>query len=178
MDRITEALLTEFSRQFSITNLPEDERFENFVAWLITRRYYSETTFNPSDLVTGKGNDTGIDSIAVIANNNLITDVDTVDDLLEVNGYLDVTFVFCQAKRTPHFDSAKIGSFGFGVRDFFGDAKLPCNDIIQNYLDVMNKIYQNSPKFRPYKPSCYLYYVTTGTWNNNQNLVTRANAEI
>ena len=30
MDRITKALLEEFSRDFSINGLPEDERFEHF----------------------------------------------------------------------------------------------------------------------------------------------------
>ena len=177
MDRITAALLNEFSRDFGITELPEEERFEHFSAWLTCRRHYSETTFDPVNLVTGKGNDTGIDSIAVIVNNNIVTDVDTIDELLEVNGYLDVTFVFVQAERSPRFDSAKIGTFGFGVRDFFGEGKLPRNDTIKLYADIMDVIYKNSSKFRPKKPSCYLYYVTTGTWNQDAALVTRYEAE-
>ena len=129
-------------------------------------------------LVTGEGNDTGIDSIAIIVNNNIVTDVGAIEDLLAVNGYLDVTFVFVQAERAPHFDSAKIGTFGFGVRDFFGEGKLPCNDTIQQYADIMSAIYENSSKFRPNRPSCYLYYVTTGTWNSDPPLVVRAETEL
>lgn len=170
MDRISEALLNEFSRAFGITELPEADRFEHFSAWLTCRRHYSETTFQPADLVTGKGNDTGIDSIAVIVNNNIVTDVGAIEDLLAVNGYLDVTFVFVQAERSSHFDSAKIGTFGFGVRDFFGEGKLPRNDTIQVYAEIMYAIYENSSKFRPNRPSCYLYYVTTGTWNQDPAL--------
>src|ERR1700730_5856268 len=104
MDRITEALLTEFSGEFGITNLREEDRFEHFAAWLTVRRHYSDTTFDPGSLVTGSGDDTSIDAIAVIVNNNIITDVDTIEDLLDVNGYLDVTFIFVQAERSPHFD--------------------------------------------------------------------------
>jgi hypothetical protein len=178
VDKITQGLLSEFSGEFDITALPEDTRFEHFAAWLTCRRHYSEATFDPGALVTGKGDDTGIDAIAVIVNNNLVTDVDMVEDLLAVNGYLDVTFVFVQAERSPHFDSGKIGKFGFGVRDFFGDGKLPANDAVQIYRDIMNALYDKSAKFGPGNPACYLYYVTTGAWNNDPALTVRADAEI
>ena len=124
MDKITLSLLTEFSAEFEIAKLHEDDPFEQFAAWLTVRRHYSESTFEPGELITGKGNDTGIDAIGVIVNNNLVTDVDTVDDLIEVNGYLDVTFVFVQAERSAHFDGGSIGTFGYGVRDFFGAGRL------------------------------------------------------
>lgn len=178
MDRITAGLMAEFSGEFGISKLPEDARFEHLAAWLTARRHYSDATFDPSDLITGNGGDTGIDSIAIIANNNLVTDETTIEELLHVNGYLDVTFVFVQAERSAHFDMAKIGQFGFGVNDFFGQGKLPRNEIISLYSDLMKAIYNQSAKFRPKNPSCILYYVTTGKWNNDPALVTRAEAEV
>jgi AIPR protein len=178
MDKVTEGFLSEFSTQFGITKLPEEDRFENFGAWLTVRRHFSDSTFTPADLVTGSGGDTGIDAIAIVVNNNLVTDVDTVEDLLEVNGYLDVTFVFVQAERSSHFDTGKLGKFGFGVRDFFGEGKLPRNDAITNFAEIMNALYEKSGKFRPKNPSCHLYYLTTGTWNAEKDLVVRAEAEI
>lgn len=129
-------------------------------------------------MVTGSGGDTGIDSIAIIANNNLITDESTIEDLLEVNGYLDVTFLFVQAERSPHFEMAKIGQFGFGVRDFFGSEKLPRNDAVSLYSDLMKAIYKQSAKFRPKIPTCIVYYVTTGKWNNDTPLVARVDEEV
>ena len=66
-----------------------------------------------------KNGDGGIDAIAVIVNNNLVTDIDIVEELLTQNGFLDVTFVLVQAERSAHFDGAKIGTFGFGAREFF-----------------------------------------------------------
>jgi hypothetical protein len=178
MDRITAGLLAEFSTEFGISELPEDSRFEHLAAWLTVRRHYSESTFDPSDLVTGNGGDTGIDAIAIIANNNLITDDATIDDLIQINGYLDVTFVFVQAERSAHFDMAKIGQFGFGVSDFFGQEKLQRNEVVSLYSDIMKALYNQSSKFRPKNPSCILYYVTTGKWNNEPPLVTRAEAEV
>ena len=177
MDKVTEGFLSEFSKQFGIQSLPEKDRFEQFGAWLTVRRHFSEATFVPTDLATGSGGDTGIDAIAIIVNNNLVTDVDTVEDLLTLNGYLDVTFVFVQAARSAHFESAKIGTLGFGVRDFFGEGKLPRNQMVKDFTEIMNALYEKSGKFRPKNPSCHLYYVTTGTWNAEKDLVVRADAE-
>ena len=178
MDRITEGLLAEFGSEFGISSLPEDVRFEHFAAWLTARRHYSEAAFDASDFVTGNGGDTGIDSIAIIANNNLVTDEATIEELLKVNGYLDVTFIFVQAERSSHFDMAKIGQFGFGVNDFFGAGKLPRNGVVSLYADIMNAIYNQSSKFRPRNPTCLLYYVTTGKWNNDTALLARSDAEV
>ena len=62
MDRITSALLTEFSREHQLDNLPDDTRFEHFATYLATSRHVADT-FDTADLVTGAGGDTGIDAI-------------------------------------------------------------------------------------------------------------------
>lgn len=178
MDRITEGFLTEFSNEFGISGLPEKDRFEQFCGWLAVRRHYSDSTFDPADVVTGSGGDTGFDTLAIIVNNNLVTDVDTVEDLLSLNGYLDVTFVFVQASRSPHFEGAKIGTLGFGIKDFFGEGKLQRNEAVTAYAEIMKALYDKSAKFRPNNPTCFFYYATTGTWNNEPDLVTRVKAEI
>lgn len=178
MDKITTALLSEFSTTFGIEKAPEDDRFEQFATYLTVRKHYSESAFLPADLVTGKANDTGIDAIAVIVNNNLVTDLDAIQDLLEVNGFLDVAFCFVQAERSPHFETARVGQFGFGVRDFFGEGKLKRNETVQNYADIMNALFKSSSKFRPANPSCHMYYVTTGKWQEGGDLSTRASSEV
>lgn len=178
MDKVTEGFLSEFSSQFGIADLPEQERFEHFAAWLTVRRHFSDSTFSPVELVTGNGGDTGIDAIAVIVNNNLVTDVDTVEDLLELNNYLDVEFVFVQAARSAHFDSGKLGKLGFGVKDFFGEGKLPRNDAVESFAEIMDALYEKSGKFRPKNPECHLYYVTTGIWKGEPDLAVRAQAEL
>jgi hypothetical protein len=178
MDRITEGFLNEFSNEFGISGLPEKDRFEQFCGWLAVRRHYSDSTFDPADVTTGSGGDTGFDSLAIIVNNNLVTDVDTVEDLLSLNGYLDVTFVFVQASRSPHFEGAKIGTLGFGVKDFFGEGKLKRNEAVKTYAEIMKALYDKSAKFKPNNPICILNYCTTGTWNNEPDLLARAKAEV
>jgi hypothetical protein len=175
MDRISESLLNEFSSDQDITALPEDVRFEHFASYLTVRRHFTET-FDTSELVVGKGNDTGIDGIAIIVNGALLTDIEALEE--NQNGYLDVAFIFIQADRSPSFDSSKMGTFGFGVLDFFRDPPtLKRNEKVAAAAEIMAAIYQRSSKFRG-NPICWLYYVTTGKWTGDQNLEARRKAVV
>jgi hypothetical protein len=118
MDRITTALLTEFSRDNGIEVLPEEERFERFAAYLAVSPHVLDS-FDTADIATGSGSDTGIDAIAIIVNGSLVTDLELVPELVQTSGYLDVSFLFVQAERSANFEAVKIGTFGFGVTDFF-----------------------------------------------------------
>ena len=124
MDKVSESLLTEFSIERGLSNLPEDKKFEHFVSFITIGRHYPET-FDTEDVLVGTAS--GIDGIAVLINGVLIVDVDGLGEFDDTNE-LDVTFVFVQADRGPSFDAAKIGNFGFAVTDFFKDVPtLPRN---------------------------------------------------
>jgi hypothetical protein len=175
MDRITKSLLDEFARQYELTELPEHKQFESFATFLALSRNYAET-IEPGDLTTGDGNDTGIDGAAILLNGALANDPDTVTELSEAAGFVDVDFVFVQAERSAAFDGAKIGTFGFGVVDFFSDApKLPRNQAITDAAKTMERVFEYSAKFRR-RPSCKMYYVTTGTWRDDAALTGRITA--
>src|SRR4051794_2518226 len=176
MDRITKSLLEEFSREHSVTTLPEDKQFGHLAAFLTIGRHYAET-FDTADVVTGAGGDTGIDAVGITVNGVLALDPDIVEELARANGYLDVTFVFVQAERSSSFETAKIGQFAFGVLDFFKDQPaLPQGLAIKDARSVMETIYDMSSRFKRGKPICRLYYVTTGKWVGDQNLEARMHA--
>jgi hypothetical protein len=106
MDRITQSLLSEFTAEQNLASQPEDKQFEHFAAFLTVGRSLSEA-IDTSDVVVGSGGDTGIDAIAIIVNGSLVDDVTAINEYVERNGYLDVTFSFVQAERSPSFDTAK-----------------------------------------------------------------------
>jgi hypothetical protein len=119
MDMITEGLLAEFSKEFQIEALQEDKRFEHLCGFIVVKRHYSET-FDPKEIVVGAGGDLGIDAIGIVVNGILVTDKDQLEDMLGDNpDYLDVVFIFVQADRGSNFEAAKLGSFGYGVGEFF-----------------------------------------------------------
>lgn len=173
MDRITKALLDEFVDQNSLRALPEETAFEHFCGFLVTSRHYSES-FSSDDIAVGAGNDCGIDCISIIVNGSLVTEPEEVADLGESNGYLDVTFIFIQAERTSGFETAKIGQFVYGVRDFFSErSQLLQNTRVKHYGRIVKEIFDRSRLFRKGNPQCLLYYVTTGKWVDDRNLVAR-----
>lgn len=177
MDRITQSLLNRFSIENNLVELHESSQFEHFCAYLTKKRHYSKS-FDTNNLVVGAGSDTGVDAVSIIVNGILITDIDMIDEILELNGYLEATFIFAQAERSSSFDASKIGNIGFGVMDFFRDTpQLPRNDRIEEAAAICAKIYDASPSFRK-PPACWIYYTTTGRWLNDQTLLARKDAVI
>jgi len=174
MDKITESLLSEFSAEYGLAPLPESKRFEHFATHSVVRREHSET-FDTNDLVVGDdnnskgGGDTGIDAVAIIVNGNLIADIDEFREQAPNAAYLDVSFLLVQAETSSSFDSAKIGSFGFGCRDLFSEQpQLKRNQRISAVAEIVQEIYKYGSKFKKGNPTCKLYYVTTGKWTGEQ----------
>lgn len=177
VDRITDNLLGQFSEEYAITSLPEDKRFEHFSAFCMIRRHYSRS-FVPATIVLGGGGDTAIDAIAIIVNNVLVNDVDTVHELAKQNGFIEASFIFVQAERSSSFDAAKLGSFGFGVKDFFATKPLNVrNKDVSDAAEILQAIFSHSTILRP-RPACFLYYVTTGKWQDDANLIARRSAAV
>jgi hypothetical protein len=178
MDKITTHILEAFSAENTLdAELGEDEKFEHLAAYLTIRRHFSRA-LDTNTVIVGKGGDTGVDAIAIIVNGTLITDVDQVQEMLDQNGYLEATFIFVQAERSASFDGGKIGTIGNGVVDFFsGRPTMDRNQKVQDAAEIMNAVYERSAHLRK-RPACRVYYVTTGTWREDKNLVARRDREL
>jgi hypothetical protein len=115
LDRTTDSLLKEFSKQHAIEDLPEDKRFEHFSAFSVIRRHYSRA-FSTSDVVIGGDGDGGLDAVAIIINNNLVTDVDHLRELKDQNEYVEPTFIFVQSERSQALAPTKWEALDSGFR--------------------------------------------------------------
>lgn len=161
--------------------MDEAAQFEHFAAYsVISSRFNDE--FDTDDLVTGGSGDLGIDAFAVIVNGRIVDDADGVTDLLALNGYLDVEFVFVQAKRTAHFDGSALLALGDNIRNsvFNEDPHIPVNDDIQRLRDIRRRIYDSAARLKG-NPECRIFYVCTGHWNDDQYLktiITRKSREL
>ncbi|MDM8567574.1 hypothetical protein QUF74_18245, partial [Candidatus Halobeggiatoa sp. HSG11] len=164
MDRITKQLLEDFSKAQEILDKKDDVIFEKFCNYTIITNEYNKT-FDIETITIGGGNDTGIDGIAIIANGHLIENNDEIDDLIKANGYLDVTYIFIQAKTSSNFDTKEMHSFYFGVNDFFAEEhNLPRNSDIQKYSEISEHILNNASSFKE-NPKCKTFFITTGVFN-------------
>lgn len=170
MDRITRSLIDELLRNQELESEGDSKDFEKLVNYATISNEYSKT-FDVEFITVGEGSDTGLDGIAVIVNGQLVEDTEEIDDLLDKNGSLEITFVFTQAKTSSNFNSGEINTFIFGIKDFFADnPRLVRNEDIKRFAEIADYIYSKAPDFKS-NPNIIAYYVTTGTWVNDKNLV-------
>ncbi len=169
MDRITESLITELLTNLEIRSEGQSKDFEKLANYTVVSNDYNKT-FDIETIAVGDGGDTGIDGIAIIVNGQLVESIDEIDDLLEKNNSLEVEYLFIQSKTSSSFDGADMGVFLLGCLDFFSTSpRLVRNEDIKRFAEVSNYIYSKAPRFRE-NPTIKLYYITTGKWNEDQNL--------
>jgi len=180
MDRIVTSLVEDLLNVQEIPFDSPDKDFERFVNYCIVSKEYNKS-FDIEDTLTGVGDDTGIDGLAIIVNGQLVEHKEDIEFFLESNNFLEAIFIFIQAKTSNDFDSSEMNSFAFGVKDFFAEKpKLRRNDEIQNFADISDFLFSKAPKFKD-NPRCKLYYVTNGSWladKNNLAIVSSATEEL
>lgn len=176
MDKITKSLIKAFLKEHEIDSEKEDVDFEKFCNYCVISREYPET-FKVEDICVGSGNDTGVDGIAIIVNGKLVDYIDEVDDLINTNKRLEAIFIFIQSKTSSNFDSGDMLKFFEGVSDFFEEEPiLVRNEMVAQKAEIAQYIYERSSVMRG-SPVCKLYYITTGKWNDDPNLVKRINSK-
>ena len=172
-DLVLEGFVNSFAESRGLTSLPVEEVFESFVTSSILRKYqHSDILGMEEDVLVGGAGDGGLDAVAILVNNRLVSTEEGVQFFFESQGRLEVEFVFVQSKTSSHFNSAEIGNFVFGVEQFFqgvfsNTSAISFRTEIEQKIDLARTIYGQSIRIQD-NPICSLYYVTTGKWTNNQ----------
>jgi hypothetical protein len=180
MDKIIKSFLKEFSENFQLSHkYNESDRFEFFSIFCALYNEYRSTSFELHDFLTGKGTQ-GIDGLSIIVNNKICNSIQEIDDLIDINGYMDVTFILIQSKTSEKFDGADIGNFFDWTKHYFAaDKNLFTSTNMQNFLDMKEHIYNKSNHMINRNPYCRMYYVTSGTWNKDDtNLSGKVNQKL
>jgi hypothetical protein len=182
-NKILQGYLNAFTTDFGIDNkIQESILFEHFSNYCILSKIHPEAFYNDSfkieDLNIGGGNDTGIDGVAVVVNDHIVWSIEEIDALTNDLQKLEARFIFIQSKTSPKFDSSEIGTFIFGVKDFFKEkASLKTNEDLENLRKLKEYIYSKSILMDE-RPKCELYYITTGSWQEETNVKGRADSDL
>jgi cold shock CspA family protein len=171
-DQILDSYLNSFVTNRKMEALDESKSFEHFANFCVISKHYTED-FDPESVAVGGPDDLGIDGLAIILNDKLVSSIEEIDFFRNTFHRLDVQFIFIQSKRSPHFDSSEIGNFAAGVRHFFDRTKPEKMNrkIHQNRL-LMEHIYKFSIDMdKP--PVCLMYYATTGKWTEDTSICSR-----
>ncbi len=168
MNRIISGLLQDFRNAQNIDPLfDESKAFEHFSAHL-TIGSISETTTTTSHTVVGDDSQPAVDVIGIIINGNLIENEDEIDTCISANNYLDVDFIFTQAKTSENFDVAALGELGDFSDNFIEDDKCQTDTSqVAKIRKIKNRIYKESRYFKRRNPCIYINYVTTGIKPND-----------
>lgn len=171
MDSVTRALMDEFAVASGIDTLSDDKKFEHFSAFTIVSAHYSDD-FDAADLIAGDGQDLNVDAFAVKVNGRIADDADFIDDVLSLNGYLDVEFIIVQAKMASNFDGAAITALGANLTNqvFAEKQSVGMNGDVKRLVTIKERVYKNASKLKQ-NPILSVYYVCTGTWNEDNYLV-------
>lgn len=130
--------------------------------------YHGDSLFYES-VHTGKSGDNSIDGIMILINDEPVTTLDEAKAAISQKKNFTARFFFVQAKTSDNFSSAEMLQFGYGVKNFFEDSELNANQEVKDYKEIADYIIDNSANFSE-KPTCSLYYVTTGKWVGDTNL--------
>lgn len=169
MDRITQSMVDSFKISQNLGISDSVLLFEYFVNYCAVNNVYGLNNFDLEEVTTGDATQ-GIDGIAIIVNQKLVNSIDDIDTLISMNQTISVKFVMIQTKTSESFNNAEIGNLFTYTKLFFGDdASIFKTPEMQKFIEIKDYIFSKGDKLKK-NPELILYYVTLGTWVNDENL--------
>jgi len=166
-DIILQGFIKNFAEERDMSDADASVIFEAFAASTVLRRYHQYNPLDIDEILMGGGDDGGIDAAVILVNGRPTMTRDDINFFIDKLRRLDVEFVFMQAKMSSKFDSASIGTFTYGVEQFFADEpKIKFREEVENLRKLKDYIYEKSI-YMEQNPNCFLYYVTTGYWKDD-----------
>jgi len=178
MHPIIAAYISQFAAEHGYEDLAEDDKFERFVNFCEISRHCAERF--DLEQVTTHPPETGIDGVAILFGDTLVTTEDEAQRRFERRkGEIDVQYIFIQAKRSERFQKSEMLTFGAAVRDLVQpDPTLPMDVVLGQAAKIHKIVIKNSSRLRHGQPACQLIYATTGDWQDDKILnATRAAIE-
>ena len=171
MNTIIKNLIKDFLNNEEIKSSGDAKNFEKFCNFAIISSEYKRV-FSIEDVSMGKTQ--GIDGIAIIVNGNLVATPEEINDLVSRNNFIEASFIFIQSKSSDSFEGAHISNFFVSIDDFLSEKPTSIQSSeIKRAIALKEKIWEYVSKMTKGRPTCKIYYVTTGVWRNDQSLKAR-----
>jgi len=169
MDRITQSLMDSFKNNQSLEINDITLLFEYFSNFCVVNNVYGTNDFDIEDVTTGTATQ-GIDGMAIIVNQKLVNTVGDIDLLISLNKNILVKFVLIQTKTSTSFNNTEISNLLTYSKLFFSDdTSIFHSNEMKKFIELKNYIFEKGDKLKN-NPELLFYYVTLGTWNNDENL--------
>ena len=169
MDRITQSMVESFSDNQNLGITDSALLFEYFVNYCTVNNIYGSNGFDLEEVTTGKATQ-GIDGIAIVVNQKLINTTDDIDLLISLNQTISVKFILIQTKTSEAFSNSEISNlFTYSKLFFSDDTSIFKTPEMQKFIELKDYIFSKGDKLKK-NPELILYYVTLGTWVDDENL--------
>lgn len=169
VDRITRSFLDDFLDSQELKSKNDSKDFEKFVNYSVVSKEF-KSSFQLQVVSTGSSA-IGIDGMAILVNGKLVESEDEIDDLVNLNKFLEAQIIIIQSKTENSFNGSLIGNFFFTIKQLFSESPtVVLNEELTLYKKIIDKIYDHSPRMTKGKPVLTLYYVTLGKWIGDTNL--------
>ena len=160
MNPVIRAQLREYAVSASLMAEIEDTQFEIYSIFSVLTGSIGEN-IEAYD-VHLKGDEFGIDGIAILIQGELVRDRQQAEEKLSAINNPTIEFIFFQSKSGTSFDYGNISKFFDGISGFFSDGMKGESDQMDDLIGAMEIIYESGVGKRNPKLSCY--YVTTGNY--------------
>ena len=135
----------------------------------------NESSDSVDAVVTGGGNDLGIDIAAVIVNGVLMREPSEIETVIQGEGSSRAKVIFAQVKTSSRQDSKMIAKFLSGVLHVTKAGVEPDSNIsltgkLRDVADMLDVLVENQEKFEGMSFPLDLYYITTSEQCSTQPL--------
>lgn len=144
MNPVVNAQLKQFSQANPSTGLKDSELFEVYSAYAVTNGLLNESV-DPFKVFL-KGDEFGLDGVAILIEGELCVDSDAVEGALESFKNAAVEFVFLQSKTSEKFDYGDLSKFLLSVYGFFSGNMHNQSDQLDDLIHAKDKVYESALK--------------------------------
>lgn len=160
MNPVISAQCAQFKQEKSLHHLNSSEVFEVYSIFSVLRGQLGFSV-DPLDAHL-RGDEFGLDGVAILINGQLCTDTDAVQDALENQINPEVEFIFFQSKTGSAFDYGDITKVFDAIEQFFRFDHYHESLQLSDLSDCAKIIYTRAVTRR--NPGIRIYYCTTGIY--------------
>lgn len=165
-NKFLQGILAEFKNDFSLQQENESKSFEHLINYLVVTKLIPDAFSSITDLQdinVDAGSNFGIDGIAILVNNNLLTNKNDIE-VYKKSRTLNVKIIFTQSKTSTNIDTGDLYKFMGAVQNFFSSSPgIELTDEVIYYKELYNELmkHENARLFDKFSPECIMYYSTT-----------------
>lgn len=167
MDSMLKRRVNSFARDFGYEELDDGRKFELYAAYTFFYRYMNDSPDSVSAVVTGGGDDLGIDIAAVVVNGVLMREPSDIKAAIQGDGVSRAKVIFAQVKSSSKQDAKMIAKFLSGVslvtKAGVEHADVPLRGKLRDVADMIDLLVERQDKFDSVSFPLELDYITTST---------------